>query len=179
MEPQEDRRVRRTRQALREALVSLILERGFDAITVSEIAARADVGRTTFYAHYADKEDLLQGSLETLAELLRGATTGAVAHHGHAALAFVRPMLEHAEEQAELYAALTRGGGGPFMRDLIHDIWCDLLREHVHDEVAVHAIAGALGATLEWWLTKASARPPAEIAERFCAVFEPGLVAPG
>ncbi|NBD35141.1 MAG: TetR family transcriptional regulator [Chloroflexi bacterium] len=54
-----DRRVRRTRRRLGEALVALIAERGYDTLTVEEIAERADVGRTTFYSHYQDKDDLL------------------------------------------------------------------------------------------------------------------------
>ena len=56
-----DRRVRKTRKALRDALVELTLEKGYAAVTVGDIADRADVGRTTFYAHFTDKEDLLLG----------------------------------------------------------------------------------------------------------------------
>jgi transposase-like protein len=58
-----DRRVQRSKRALREALVQLMIEKGYEETTVADIAERADVGRSTFYTHYADKEDLLQGSL--------------------------------------------------------------------------------------------------------------------
>jgi AcrR family transcriptional regulator len=54
-----DRRVDRTRKALREALFELIREKNYDQITVEEITERANLGRTTFYLHYKDKEDLL------------------------------------------------------------------------------------------------------------------------
>jgi AcrR family transcriptional regulator len=54
-----DRRVDRTRKALREALIDLIREKSYDQITVEEITERANLGRTTFYLHYKDKEDLL------------------------------------------------------------------------------------------------------------------------
>ncbi len=54
-----DRRVDRTRKALREALFDLIREKSYDQITVEEITERANLGRTTFYLHYKDKEDLL------------------------------------------------------------------------------------------------------------------------
>jgi AcrR family transcriptional regulator len=63
-----DRRVSRTRRQLREALFNLILEKGYDATTVEEITARADVGRTTFYLHYHDKEDLLMESIGELVD---------------------------------------------------------------------------------------------------------------
>ena len=173
----EDRRVARTRRSLQRALVELILEKGFDALSVAEICERADVGRTTFYAHYADKSDLLQGSLEGLGEHLREANRGPEDPSVHPALAFVRPMLEHAAEQADLFAALMRGRGGAFMQDLVHDIWCELIRERLSepDELQVQAIAGGLGAAVEWWLTRAPDLAPAEVDARFRAAFEPGL----
>ena len=54
-----DRRIQRTRQSLRTALLELIKEKGYDAISIEEITERANVGRATFYLHYKDKEDLL------------------------------------------------------------------------------------------------------------------------
>ncbi|MCB2178344.1 TetR/AcrR family transcriptional regulator [bacterium] len=58
-EPKIDRRILRTRQALRDALFALIQEKEYDDITVEEITDRANLGRATFYLHYKDKEDLL------------------------------------------------------------------------------------------------------------------------
>src|SRR5881227_3540327 len=55
-----DLRVRRTRKLLRDALIALIEERGFDAITVGEIAKRAMVSRAAFYRYYQDKYDLVE-----------------------------------------------------------------------------------------------------------------------
>ncbi|MBN2981385.1 TetR/AcrR family transcriptional regulator [Cohnella algarum] len=59
MDEHLDRRIRKTRQALKEALVALILEKGYDAVTIIDIADRADYNRGTFYNHYAGKEELL------------------------------------------------------------------------------------------------------------------------
>lgn len=55
----EDRRVQRTERLLREALVSLIREKGFEGLSVQQIIDRADVGRATFYAHFDNKDDLV------------------------------------------------------------------------------------------------------------------------
>lgn len=66
-EPVVDRRVTRTQTAIRQALIELIEERGFDALTVSDITARANVNRGTFYLHYRDKYDLLE---QTQAEII-------------------------------------------------------------------------------------------------------------
>ena len=59
-----DRRVARTQKVLEETLIVLILEKGYDKVSVREICERADVGRTTFYAHYLDKDDLLEKTFE-------------------------------------------------------------------------------------------------------------------
>ena len=68
MKNKTDRRIQRTRQSLRNALLELIKEKGFDAISTEEITERANVGRATFYLHYKDKEDLL---LEEFSEMAR------------------------------------------------------------------------------------------------------------
>ncbi|KAF0845629.1 TetR/AcrR family transcriptional regulator [Nocardia caishijiensis] len=68
MSEHTDRRVRRTRDALHRALIELMIERGYERVTVSDIIERADVGRSTFYAHYRDKDDLL---LVSCTEFLR------------------------------------------------------------------------------------------------------------
>jgi AcrR family transcriptional regulator len=64
--PRPDRRVGKTRKALKEALTDLILEEGYEAVTVQDIIDRADVGRSTFYAHFIDKDDLLMAILADL-----------------------------------------------------------------------------------------------------------------
>src|SRR5690242_10979296 len=61
-----DRRVNRTRRALKDALTDLILEKGYERVTVGDVLERADVGRSTFYAHFVDKDDLLMAILADL-----------------------------------------------------------------------------------------------------------------
>src|SRR5690242_18297174 len=66
-----DRRIQRTRRLLHEAILELIHERGWDAITVQDVCERADVGRSTFYVHFADKEELLVSGFGQLRDHLR------------------------------------------------------------------------------------------------------------
>src|SRR4030065_462062 len=61
-----DRRIKRTQKMLQEALISLTLEKGFDAVTIRDITERADVGYTTFFRHYPDKEALLADVLNSM-----------------------------------------------------------------------------------------------------------------
>src|SRR5690349_22765699 len=60
------RQVQRTRQHLEEACIALILEKGYEAVTIQDILDRANVGRSTFYVHYRDKEDLLMSRFQAL-----------------------------------------------------------------------------------------------------------------
>src|SRR5438132_11064546 len=102
-----DRRVQRTRKLLQDALVSLMIEKGYEATTVQDIIDRANVGRATFYAHFADKETLLVSLLEDLRAMLTQqqqqalATRGGVRERG---LGFSLAMLEHARSHLPLYA---------------------------------------------------------------------------
>lgn len=68
----DDRRVQRTRELLRAALLSQIEEKGFEATSVQNIIDRANVGRATFYAHFDNKEDLLVSGLDGLRTALKG-----------------------------------------------------------------------------------------------------------
>jgi AcrR family transcriptional regulator len=70
-----DRRIGRTRRALKEALTALVLEKGYDSLTVEELTQRADLSRTTFYLHYRDKEQLLLESVDVMVnDLIRQIT---------------------------------------------------------------------------------------------------------
>src|SRR5262245_8432628 len=66
-----DRRIRRTQELLRAALMSLIQEKGFETLSVQDIIDRANVGRATFYAHFDSKDDLLASGIEELRASLR------------------------------------------------------------------------------------------------------------
>ncbi len=70
MKDKHDRRSQRTRQLLSEAFVQLLREKGYSAITVSDIIERADIGRSTFYSHYRDKDDLFVNELDRVIEVL-------------------------------------------------------------------------------------------------------------
>ena len=83
-----DRRVRRTRRALRDALLELTLERGWDEVNVLDVCERADVARSTFYTHFADKEELLLSGFDDLRAALR-ATTGQAGRDASTVLGFL------------------------------------------------------------------------------------------
>jgi AcrR family transcriptional regulator len=103
-----DRRVARTRAMLQQAHLSLILEKGYEAITVDDICDAANVGRSTFYAHYTSKDDLRRSGLEHLRKELVDRQKDVLATPGDVRdriLGFSMTMFEHARDHIDLYRA--------------------------------------------------------------------------
>jgi AcrR family transcriptional regulator len=126
-----DRRALRTRQSLHQALIRLILERDYDEITVGDITDAANVGRSTFYAHFTDKDDLLRSGAGHLRAMLLHEHGNAVAEEHRPErrpLGFSRFMTAHLKEQHQLYRALMRGRAGPIMMDRFRQFLCEIVR---------------------------------------------------
>ncbi|MGW4410827.1 TetR/AcrR family transcriptional regulator [Nonomuraea sp. NPDC004702] len=175
-----DRRVRRTRRQVREALVSLILEKGYEAVTVTDIIERADVGRSTFYAHFSGKQEVLLSNLAELAFLRRPPGGGAPGE----LFAFSLPMFEHVREQERLVRALLgRRGGGPVyargervVADLVRaDLLAAGAREQAGLDLLVVCVVGAFMGLMRAWLDGVTAASPAELDAAFRAAVTPGV----
>ena len=109
-----DRRAARSREMLHQALLSLIIEKGYEQITVEGICERANVGRSTFYAHFTSKDDLKRRGLEHLRrELIEQQRSASSAVDANVrGLAFTLTMFEHARDHIHLYRALVGSRGG-------------------------------------------------------------------
>ena len=178
-----DRRVARTRARLHEAFLSLMIEKGYEQTTVGDILARADVGRATFYAHFAGKEALLEAGFSELRELLRGAARSE-ARRG-VPLAFSLPMFEHAEGHRPLYRALVGRRSGAAVLQHVRRVVADVVREELAAAAGSGVPAGALEqyvvasflAVLTWWLDHRTGLSPAEADALFRRLVLPGLEA--
>jgi AcrR family transcriptional regulator len=108
-----DRRIRRSRAALRAAIAAMVADLGYDKITVADVLHRADVSRGTFYAHYADKDALFVDATEHLAEeLVAEVRAVAAIDTTHLTGAGVRVLFVHAQAHRDLYLAMLNGAGG-------------------------------------------------------------------
>ncbi len=179
-----DRRVQRTRRALRDALVALILDRGWDGFSVQDLCERADVGRSTFYTHFADKEELLGGGL---ADLRRGLRAQLAVSGGEPArpLGFSRGLIEHAHEQQRLFRALIGKRSGQLVQKKFRELVLDLVREDLaaalapgpRRDGAVAFVAGGLFELLTWSLEAKSALSPESVDALFHELAAPVLAA--
>jgi len=183
-----DRRVQRTRLALREALVALILERGWDGFGVQQLCERANVGRSTFYTHFADKEELVAGSFEDLRRFLRE-QLAAAGGEVERPLAFARGLLQHGHEQRRLFLAIVGKRSGLVVQRRFREVVLDLVREDLsrlfpagrQRDAVVAFVAGALLELLTWSLEAKSPPSPEETYSLFRELVEPvlGAVRPG
>lgn len=124
-----DRRVQRTRRLLSRALVELIVEKGgYEKVTVQDILDRADVGRSTFYAHYENKDVLLVDGPRNMGLALFGekAEGGAGRHHP---MGF-RALLDHVNESRALAKAMLGRGSGAIIIDAFRAQIADAIRQH-------------------------------------------------
>lgn len=180
-----DRRIARTRSMLQRALISLMTRKGYDAITVEEVCDEADIGRSTFYAHFTGKDHLKRSGLD---DHLRGML---LEHQRAAALrpldggfGFVLPFLEHAREQLDLYRALVSKGGVATTTAMLRQIVTELVRNElvhrpapsdVRPEVATAFVVGGFMSLLTWWLDGGARLAPAELDVMFRRLVRQGL----
>ena len=172
MDSKQDRRTRRTRHSLSAAFVELLKEKGYSAITVSDIIERANIGRSTFYSHFRDKDDLFVNELDRVIESLSGRTSK------HEGMPFF-PSLElfrHVGEEYELYKALVWTPGIDLLikhlqKSLSQRIEQALQKSQesfeIPQPILATFIAGSFLTLLKWWLENKMTHSPEEMDSIF------------
>ena len=185
-----DRRVARTRTLLHNALLASLRSKSYDAITVEDLCAKAKIGRSTFYAHYTGKDDLLRARLthlrDTLIERRRAAAAG---HPARGGLLFSGIMFEHAYEHAHLHTHLLGNRGGGITFAMIQGMLSELVREELApagrdpggdallEDFTTAYIVGAFMAVMDWWMKQGMALPPQRIDALFQRAVAEGITA--
>ncbi|HET6979969.1 MAG TPA: TetR/AcrR family transcriptional regulator [Pyrinomonadaceae bacterium] len=181
-----DARVRRTRDALGDALIALMQEKPFDTITVQEVLDRAHVSRSTFYAHYSDKDDLLMSDAEEFFEAISMALS---AHGDQSDRVFpVQEFFSHLSNVQPFFKALVKSGKyqenmelarGHFARGIERRL-SELPRANSIPPNQLTAIAfthaGALLSLLTWWLDRGMRETPAEMDQLFHRMVWTGVL---
>jgi AcrR family transcriptional regulator len=186
-----DRRIQKTRSLLHEALASLIHEKAYDSIAVKEILDRANVGRSTFYMHFRDKDELLVSGIHDMLSAVQSKRPPASAKRHERIIWFSLPIFEHIHRH-------RRGGMarmGTRGRAIIHEHLQNVLAKLIVDDVGkdlqgrrkaasqispdllVPYVASTFILVLNWWVENESPLPPKEVNDLFRALILPTLAA--
>lgn len=186
----KDRQVQKTQSLLRQALLSLLAEKPYDSIVVKEILDRANVGRSTFYMHFRDKDDLLVSGIDEMIGAVESPTPVSSSKGYSGLLWFSLPVFEHHHRHAHAWGdrigargrailhehlrqVLAKRIGGVVKKELrgtrnASQIPADLLSEYV---------ASTFVLVLNWWLDCKMPMPPKQIDTLFQTLTSPTLAA--
>jgi AcrR family transcriptional regulator len=179
-----DRRIRRTSSQLGNALVALIQDKPIDEVTVQEVLDRASVGRSTFYLHYRDKDDLFLSQLEDGLEMWT--TVLSRKQEESRRVAPLEEFFAHVASARRLYRALVDSGRihaffelaqGYFARGIARRLKeigpANLVQREL--DARSHALAGSLLSLLKWWLDRGAKESPKAMDELFHQIVWSGL----
>lgn len=184
-----DRRVQRTRSLLHEALVVLLHQKTYEKIAVQDILDRANVGRSTFYTHFRDKDDLLVEGLRDIIRSLETAKLSTSAKWPERLLWFSLPIFEHVEERRRASNLKI----GPHGRTVLHRQLQRILVEaiarqvkqctpatrksfgQIPPELLVEHIASTFTLVLNWWVEQKESFSPKEVDLLFRSLILPAL----
>jgi AcrR family transcriptional regulator len=191
--PVRDRRIQKTRDLLHRALAALIREKPYDSISVKEILDRADVGRSTFYTHYRDKDELLVSAIHDLLASVQPDKTPFPANRSERMLGFSLPIFEHIDQHRRTGDA----GIGAKDRARLHDHLREVLAELIAEDMAkglpgtkkaasqipprllVEYLSSTFVLVLNWWVESRSGLPPSDVNDVFRALALPTLATVG
>jgi AcrR family transcriptional regulator len=183
-----DRRIERTKQLLRNSLMQLVTEKMYEEITVQDILDRANVGRSTFYAHFEDRDELLvscfehlQKTIDRVDEQLKGHDRTQATNY-HPTLAFFL----HAAEQHRFYKAMLGNPGGEIVQRYLYKYLLGVASRHletlrpkrktaVPKEILAHHIASSFLAILTWWLQHDMPYTAEKIDSMYYTLTLPGI----
>jgi AcrR family transcriptional regulator len=187
-----DLRIRRTKKLLLDSLISLIIEKGFDAITVKDIAQRAMVNRTTFYHHYEDKMDLLERGMDEIFDNLRQLAEKPQ-ENGKKILEDQPPqalivVFEHIAANEIFYKAMLGKNGVSVFMERLQKYNTDIIRQRIEYlvskskgnplvplDIAINHAASSYFGIIVWWLQNKMPLSPYEMARHYITLNVLGL----
>jgi AcrR family transcriptional regulator len=186
-----DRRIQKTRSLLREALHSLIREKSYDSIAVKEILDRANVGRSTFYTHFRDKDELLVSGIYEMLRFVHSAGPPASANRHEQLLWFSLPILEYHDQQRRRSEAKMGTHGRAIIHEHLRKVLAQLIADEVRrdhrgrrntmdqipSDLLVQYVASTFILVLNWWLESRNQLPPREVNDVFRSLVLPTLAA--
>ncbi len=173
----EDRRIQRTRQFLQNALSELILEKGYEKVTVQDVIDRANVGRSTFYAHFESLDQLLLSGFEPLRAQFEDFLSG-TSFDNESPWALSLAMFQQVQKQQGGYITLTH------IQKFLYGYLLDHLKlgmskrnKNVPPELLAHYVASSFIALMTWWIDNDYPLSAEMMNEIYRQLVEPGTMA--
>ncbi|MBP3381750.1 MAG: TetR/AcrR family transcriptional regulator [Clostridia bacterium] len=183
-----DRRQKKTREAIFTAFTALLAQKSYHQIAVQDIIDAADIGRTTFYAHFETKDYLLKAMCEELFGHIIDTAMGLPHGHYHCSssqkdsvfLHLLRHLRENdnhilellSSQNNELFLRYFKGN----LQELIRTQYADkdkLKSSVLPEEYLINHIASSFVETVEWWVSRKLRETPEQVTAYFLAVIEP------
>ena len=184
-----DRRQKKTRAAVFRAFSELLSKKNYSAITVQEIIDAADIGRTTFYAHFETKDDLLKAlCAELFDHIIRSAADSTHTHglysDGSAPESVFCHLLQHLAENGNNILGLLSCESNELFLRYFKDSLNELVRSQLPDRESrgqaqlpegylVNHISSSFVETVLWWVKNGLKQSPEEMSACFLAVIAP------
>jgi len=172
-----DRRVERTRQSLQNALSELIVEKGYEKVTVQDVIDRANVGRSTFYSHFESLDQLLLSGFEPLRAQFEDFLSGTKFDY-ESPWALSLTMFQQVQKQKGGYITLTH------VQKYLYGYLLDHLKsslpkrnKNIPPELLAHYVASSFIAMLTWWIDYNYPLSAEMINEYYRQLVEPGTMA--
>jgi AcrR family transcriptional regulator len=175
-----DRRIQKTRQLIMNTFIDLLAEKGFEKITINDIAERANINRGTVYLHYVDKFDLLDKCIETYVELLLNHCADSTDTKLNAS-AF-QSMFEYLEKNFTIYKLLLSIEGVGFFRNRLYATIAQIETEVIgikpendafSNGITTHFLTSGFIGVLEWWINNSMPCDVQEITKQLMFLLEP------
>jgi AcrR family transcriptional regulator len=172
-----ERRKNRTHHALKQAALDLVLEKGYDDVTIQDIVDRADYGRGTFYLHFDDKESVVwEIILDGLAEAnQQGAALFATGAYPPGYAGYLVTFL-HAQQNRDLYRLMMGSQGSSLLSHRVAEVLAGQIEQAIQGgmyapdpavppQVLAQTIVGALVRLVFWWLETPNEFTPGQMAD--------------
>lgn len=173
-----DRRITKSQEAIKKALIELMSEKSFDHITIQDISDRANVNRGTIYLHYLDKFDLLDKIMEEHISNMRSFCESATE------MDYVESTvhcMEYFQSNYLFFSTMLASEGAPYFRSRFLQFNIEEFKKDVDitkgkddpgEDVVVQFIANAYVGVVEWWLKNGMPYPPRVMAEKVGKMLE-------
>jgi len=173
---QSDLRVIKTKRGLREAFLRLLLEKGYDAISIQDIATEAEAARVTFYRHYANKEELLIDCIDEIYEKFAGGISQVSDEEIRQGYIPLLALYKQLQDDGKIYRLLSSSRAGRFLTNRLIELFAKRIRSQIETrfpaeqlrvptEIIAHHTASAMVGLANWWIENDQPYSPEYMAQ--------------